>query len=450
MDRIIITSSYSFLKNFKLDECDLVWSLHPAVDKYCADNKFRFISILHDEPITNRKALFKYTNSLTDNTLSYLDRKYAEKISKILELPNFPIFKTIYSYRLKYTISILHLLFKKLKSVRPNSTIYFLDPSSFTLIPNNVLSKFFQEYCSSNIIHCLDLPTNFLNLIYKRIKSYRQLFIKFYKQLKFTLNSRSKKIFLLSSAYDFESMLDQFEDFPFQFIKNNSLKNNEISFTRAGSLIPLSESINNEDKLFEDLIIDLFLDEYSFIKNSILNCKKFLQTSEVDVVVWGNPPCLNSGMAVTARYLMESGIPVVGYQHGGSYGIQEMLVGHHDSDYQHCTHFFSYGFTAEDVYETTGDYPNCEIIPVGSLKVSSSVQRTKTNSLSKERIDVLYITTNQIPYLMRDSFSYQLPKSIIDLLGSQVNMKSVVKLFPGASKFNYSHYEYSKSFQNLS
>ena len=244
-------------------------------------------------------------------------------------------------------------------------------------------------------------------------------------------------------------MLDQFEDFPFQFIKNNSLKNNEISFTRVGSLIPLSESINNEDKLFEDLIIDLFLDEYSFIKNSILNCKKFLQTSEVDVVVWGNPPCLNSGMAVTARYLMESGIPVVGYQHGGSYGIQEMLVGHHDSDYQHCTHFFSYGFTAEDVYETTGDYPNCEIIPVGSLKVSSSVQRTKTNSLSKERIDVLYITTNQIPYLMRDSFSYQLPKLIIDLLGSQVNMKSVVKLFPGASKFNYSHYEYSKSFQNL-
>ena len=112
MDRIIITSSYSLLKNFKLDECDLVWSLHPAVDKYCADNKFRFISILHDEPITNRKTLFKYTNSLTDNTLSYLDRKYAEKISKILELPNFPIFKTIYSYRLKYTISILHLLFK--------------------------------------------------------------------------------------------------------------------------------------------------------------------------------------------------------------------------------------------------------------------------------------------------------------------------------------------------
>ena len=81
--------------------------------------------------------------------------------------------------------------------------------------------------------------------------------------------------------------------------------------------------------------------------------------------VWGLPP-VRGAKAIVFEYLMSTGRPVFGAQHGNRYG-EARVKRHLNSDFSRCHYFFSYGFTHEDLDRVFPDVDiSCQILPAGA------------------------------------------------------------------------------------
>jgi hypothetical protein len=156
--------------------------------------------------------------------------------------------------------------------------------------------------------------------------------------------------------------------------------------------------------------------------------------------VWGNPPVFANSSALIQAYLAAQKVCVAGMQHGGCYGTQECHFVHFDGDFSRCSHYFSYGFTSDDLRKV---YPHkrlaCEIIPVGSVKEEE--RRRVRKRLVK--LDVLFPLTNcTSSWFMvrrRSDELADLQLKIIKLLESETDMRTLIKPFPGFTERNFAH-----------
>ncbi len=92
-----------------------------------------------------------------------------------------------------------------------------------------------------------------------------------------------------------------------------------------------------------------------------------LQSQAVSAAAWDAPLITRPQLNVLAELLLCSGIPVLGRQHGANYVDQNLGAIHFDSDFNRCTHFFTYGFGPQEFAAT---YPmakaRCAFIPAGN------------------------------------------------------------------------------------
>jgi hypothetical protein len=102
--------------------------------------------------------------------------------------------------------------------------------------------------------------------------------------------------------------------------------------------------------------------------------------------IWGSPPVHGVKSAIF-EYLKSGKTKVIGAQHGSVYG-DSLKPCHYDSDYSRCDHYFSYGFTGDDLKR---GHPamaeGSEILPVGKA-VPVRANR------AKKSVDILFPVAN--------------------------------------------------------
>ena len=128
---------------------------------------------------------------------------------------------------------------------------------------------------------------------------------------------------------------------------------------------------------------------------------------------------------------MKKGLPVIGLQHGGVYGYQDTVFKHFDADYDRCNHYFSFGYTQEDLART---YPDKQAVasiePTGSLQ-HSLIRHKKSDHLKK--IDILFAPTrtfNALAWNSNCALLYERQMGIISALEAQKNFITYVKPAP--------------------
>jgi hypothetical protein len=149
------------------------------------------------------------------------------------------------------------------------------------------------------------------------------------------------------------------------------------------------------DELFKSIISDDF---HSRFIDYVLPFLKVMELTKAHPLLGGvystTPPIYPSTSTLLTDYLLCKGLPVIGRQHGGNYGIEQIFPRHFDSDYWWCTHFLSYGFTINDLLESTPQgKPRCIITPIGtphSYKPASLFNSDK----QRNRYDILFPITN--------------------------------------------------------
>jgi hypothetical protein len=99
----------------------------------------------------------------------------------------------------------------------------------------------------------------------------------------------------------------------------------------------------------------------------VLHVQLALQSCTVAAAAWDIPPASEPALNVLTELFLRSGVPVLGRQHGASYVDQDLGSIHFDSDFNRCTHYFSYGFGPQEFAAT---YPMarapCAFIPAGN------------------------------------------------------------------------------------
>jgi len=166
--------------------------------------------------------------------------------------------------------------------------------------------------------------------------------------------------------------------------------------------------------------------------------------------VWDSPPILPIGKALLVELLLTSGVPVLGFQHGGNYGIQKTFPRHFDSDFSCCTHYFSYGFTRSDLAETEPLVePLCQIIPSGAFE--RGTKNLFGSRAPKPQYDILFPLTNACSF-HRDSLripGIDLASQQWDLLRFLDGLRNCKVLVKPFAKFNHDNSSFSESLATL-
>ena len=200
----------------------------------------------------------------------------------------------------------------------------------------------------------------------------------------------------------------------------------------------------------------------NFQKDFMVNMEEYLKPlmilnrlhseNHIELTIWGNSP-VNDSRALLVEYLLKDEVPVIGMQHGATYGIQDVGASHFDCDFDCCTDFLTYGFNASDLRQT---YPerrvSCKIIPVGTTKEYD--MRTLGNRKRKKRVDIVYV-----PDIIRSvtlDVNWEKPhirsdcaRKILKTLDEFKELKVVVKPMVGWSDKNCSVIELMKSLKHI-
>ena len=115
-----------------------------------------------------------------------------------------------------------------------------------------------------------------------------------------------------------------------------------------------------------------------------------LRQRRVDAAAWSVSPGGRPQKNLLVQYLLAGKVPVVGMQHGGNYGVQDLGCLHVLSDFSKCTRFFSYGVTSKDILPRLGNNIHCDIVPIGSTRTPSE---TIVHSFVPRRGRVVYPPT---------------------------------------------------------
>jgi hypothetical protein len=147
--------------------------------------------------------------------------------------------------------------------------------------------------------------------------------------------------------------------------------------------------------------------------------------------------CFNSMTWLSSKTLalqaQQRGIPVISYQHGGSYGVQEVPT-HDFAEFAYSDYFINYGegvLPPQDPVRPT----RAQFIPTGSALIESMVKSNPAVQNIEESIHVLWIGEISLrntvggPWLVEDTSRFQLEKRGLEILGAG-GVKVVYRPFP--------------------
>lgn len=189
------------------------------------------------------------------------------------------------------------------------------------------------------------------------------------------------------------------------------------------------------------LVLDDILSEVShclwekqyFRRLLTLYCE--LERQKPRLGIWSVPPTFGFGRLVF-ECLKSRKIPVIGLQHGGLFGNQhnhEMMI----PDLMRCSHYVSWGFTAEDVARTfPQEQPDAHIHPLGWFRTIRPKNKVEFD------FDLVFPLTNTMS-IMEYGMTREKPElllarqeRLIDYLDSLENVRVAIKPFPGANLRN--------------
>lgn len=177
------------------------------------------------------------------------------------------------------------------------------------------------------------------------------------------------------------------------------------------------------------VICDHFLSSLNSVAMALAKARELRARHNPQFVTLGASPAGSIQNAVAIEYFRHENIPIVGAQHGGSYGIQNCLGTHFDGDFDRCDWYFTFGFTDRDLLST---YPErksrAKMVPVGLPSVKLPVERTPQRRL---KVDVLYPFSIVLPLsenTLQDTYSLtQIQKKIIAHLDHLTDLRSIAK-----------------------
>jgi hypothetical protein len=162
----------------------------------------------------------------------------------------------------------------------------------------------------------------------------------------------------------------------------------------------------------------------------LVHGNRFLRTSNVAALAWDNPPVARPQLNLLVELCLRSGIPVLGRQHGASYGDQILGRIHFDSDFDRCTHFFTYGFgPSEFAAAYPAARPVCSFIPAGNAPLP---QRRRASP-----VDIVFPISHRVPLF----YFARLPEAalaarqarILEAMDARTDLRCVVKPPPDDS-----------------
>ena len=197
---------------------------------------------------------------------------------------------------------------------------------------------------------------------------------------------------------------------------------------------PNIEINKSSDKTISFLIDDIEIDFKRNISSYIEILSYFDQLNEKYSLccgIWDTPACHGS-RPLFFEYLKSKNIPVIGAQHGSSYGERDQPW-HYDSDYQHCSDFISYGFEKEDLMRAVPSIDLAiEVHPCGM-----NIKQRKNKN--RKKIDIVFPLTNctsMVTEGVKRIPPHELTMrqiKILEYLDSLENLKIVVKPFINAT-----------------
>lgn len=205
----------------------------------------------------------------------------------------------------------------------------------------------------------------------------------------------------------------------------------------------------------ENAMIDMFIEDLlghmtgclSGYAQTISSLRDIDSRYPISMGIWGTSPVCGK-WSVIFEWLRSKNIRIIGAQHGSTYG-ETYKEWHFDSDFDNCDHYFSYGFTAEDLQRM---YPHrelkAEILPFGM------VEKIRPAS-DRKKIDILFPVTNSMSVFNGGTSRippHELTKRQIDLLEYLNSVKGAdiyIKLFYNANYRTSSVLPVLKRLKNL-
>ncbi len=127
-------------------------------------------------------------------------------------------------------------------------------------------------------------------------------------------------------------------------------------------------------------------------------------------------------------------IPVISYQHGGSYGVQDVPT-HDFGEYAYSDYFMSYGngvLPPEDPVIPT----HAQFVSVGSARIETLLKKDLGASKRQESFNILWVAevslrnTIGASWLVEDTTRYLSQKKCLEILGRAANINVVYRPFP--------------------
>jgi hypothetical protein len=465
-------------------------STHDAVDDYLCTLNIRCLklsSLISDDFIVGT---FQEIDAPFNHLIDQLDGLVSEKISGILGIQNMAYFRPLYLYHGKLQClgilkakQALEVLFeqyppREMLVYQSVNTGLFDGSDPITDIIQSLSEKHgFSVIIKHNTIKRQPVSTKVKRFSQSLIKAVRnprkvcQIIKRFLRRRKpDRLSDQKRTILLLGSLYDLEFLEEKLRDayntilwtqenFPCNLPVDINVSNVNLDSVRAIisdiKTDEFTQGTNSEfgdelDLVCKHLIKD-FVEHTEVYLAPLIILDRLHTGHPIDLGIWGNPP-VRASMSTIAEYLIEAGVPVVGSQHGGNYGIENNYSIHFDTDFDRCTHFLSYGFDAKDLKNTYPDrQASCEIIPAGSF---SEQCRVSSSSNKKGKIDILFPITNAMSVVAegcrtKSNLLTYYQTELLKTLDRFTELRVVVKPFKNSSPRNSSVIEFLKRLKHV-
>lgn len=467
----------------------LLCSTHASVNDFLNTKGIDCIQLsmfLEDDFCINK---YKEADIMINEMLHFIDKAVAGEISNILGIVYIDYFHVLYRYFLKVDY-VGYFNFKQaLKNISARysiNKILFIGSPDFLILPGlNELVEGDQDIDGINIRfivneqskrHAIEKNCNILKYLMFRMPikkvfglTPKLLFRAINKIFPSKISQNKKTIILFKNLYDLDFLTKELGlkklynvvEWPLKKtpkLLDNSTDPDDDKIAAIKSLIDKVDLQAFVSRLPDDIIIIAghVLEKFKMEVNSnlypLIHIDMFFQRFGTDLCIWGTPP-VHSSQSLVCEYFLKRGVPVIGAQHGGVYGVQHSLP-HFDTDFFRCSHYLSYGFDANDMLSAYPDRTlNCEVIPVGSYKESDFIRLQKNSLKRKTVVDILFPITNCVSIFlgtrMNDSRLAMYQTRIIDLLEELSGLRIVVKPLPQYSAGSSAVYERLKHCKNV-
>ena len=403
------TSAKNYFKSKYNKQNDIIFSFCLTASNFLNTKKLKSKYILDQLSIEDQKKIYVKADNLMKSILEKLDTDYTNQISKKLNLNLENIFYSL--YKLPFTDRLAALLKLKIifqREISKNSNynfIFYLNKSQEDNQCLNIqdLIKFFFK--NNKIHYKIFLVKSDYLTIWDKLKRLKYLFVytdelikicisKVKKLIRLRNLNKEKKILFLDECEFFDTYFNRYKDQIIYFDEFKRIKKNYN--------LNLENELKGEEQLNEDffcqtniskLIIKDFSKNFQEYYNILFLNKDTLL--KIKVACWNIPPVGFMEKKVIVNFLMSNKIKVIGRQHGDTYMQKvEEYDRHHDSDYNNCHYWLSYGMSEEDFKLTVGNKKKVsKIIPGYINKIDFNTPRKK--------IDVLFI-----PRVHLDFYNY--------------------------------------------